>query len=50
MKLTLGTVVITVWLNSRSSLSWMISMCSIPRKPQRKAKAKGLGGFQFIGQ
>ena len=38
IKLTLGTVVITVWLNSRSRRSCMISMCSRPRKPQRKPK------------
>src|SRR5690606_24788590 len=33
---TLGTVVITVMLNSRSKRSWIISMCNIPKNPQRK--------------
>src|SRR5690606_39440372 len=37
---TLGTVVITVILNSRSKRSWIISICSIPKKPQRKPKPK----------
>ena len=39
-KLTLGTVVITVWLNSLSKRSCIISMCNKPRKPQRKPKPK----------
>jgi len=38
IKLTLGTVVITVWLNSLSKRSWIISICSIPKKPQRNPK------------
>ena len=38
IKLTLGTVVITVWLNSLSKRSCIISMCSMPKKPQRKPK------------
>ena len=35
---TLGTVVITFISNSRSRRSCTISMCNIPRKPQRKPK------------
>ena len=31
----LGAVVMSSWEYSRSSRSWMISMCSSPRKPQR---------------
>ena len=35
---TPGAVVTRSMLNSRSSRSWTISMCSRPRKPQRKPK------------
>ena len=35
---TLGTVVTRLRLNSRSSRSCTISMCSRPRNPQRKPK------------
>src|SRR5690606_31270592 len=37
---TLGTVVITVMLNSRSKRSCIISMCNIPKNPQRKPNPK----------
>ncbi len=35
---TLGTVASRLRSYSRSSRSWTISMCSRPRKPQRKPK------------
>ena len=35
---TFGAVASRSRSNSRSSRSWMISMCSRPRKPQRKPK------------
>ena len=35
---TPGAVVTRSMSNSRSSRSWTISMCSRPRKPQRKPK------------
>ena len=36
--MTLGAVVTRSRLNSRSSRSWIISMCRSPKKPQRKPK------------
>ena len=35
---TVGAVCTISMLNSRSRRSWMISMCSRPRNPQRKPK------------
>ena len=40
MKLTLGTVVITVWSNSRSKRSCTISICKRPKKPHRNPKPR----------
>ncbi|MNG09964.1 hypothetical protein D3C84_934080 [compost metagenome] len=39
-KITVGAVVIRSRLYSRSRRSWMISMCSMPRNPQRKPKPR----------
>ncbi|MNP51301.1 hypothetical protein D3C76_1456070 [compost metagenome] len=39
---TLGAVVISAILNSRSIRSWMISMWRSPRKPQRKPKPRAV--------
>ena len=38
--MTEGSVVTRSRSNSRSSRSWMTSMCSMPRKPQRKPKPR----------
>jgi hypothetical protein len=47
---TLGAVVIRSWSNSRSSRSCTISMCSRPRKPQRKPKAQRLADLGLVVQ
>ncbi|MCY1294450.1 hypothetical protein D9M70_437430 [compost metagenome] len=39
-KITVGAVVIRSRSYSRSRRSWMISMCSMPRKPMRKPKPR----------
>ena len=45
-----GSVVTRSRSNSRSSRSWMISICSRPRKPQRKPKPSADGGLRLEGQ
>src|SRR2546425_1729270 len=37
---TLGAVTINERSNSRSSRSWTISMCSVPRNPQRNPRSE----------